>query len=274
VLALFARIPVFRSVLWHIRRKPFLTMAERHRLESEALSRRHARERQDIERLRRAVRLVERRECQALARSRLRTVRATDHKIDMMAINAFDITAMPARRPGDDQSFTPTVSPAQPPAPTPEPEGSAASHSAHTDDDLPAAEHDPSQPLIITADSPLRYLLDEEPEPSEADELVLYEAQLDRLNYLRQWSLTEHFNIDAMYDEMGWEHADPNSNFNHLVNDRKGNQSLQGGVLFVNNGTGLNESKLPMTTDRKEDNPFYMDLPYIYLGSGGGDNDI
>ena len=89
------------------------------------------------------------------------------------------------------------------------PQPGATSRPDHSAADFPAAR-DPSQPLIITADSPLRHLLDEEPVPSEAEELAQYEAQLDRLNYLRQWSLTLNFNRAACFDEMGWQHADPN----------------------------------------------------------------
>ncbi len=106
VLALFSRIPVLRSVLAHIHRKPHLSLGERHRLEREALGRRHAREGQDSQRQRRALRKVEKRERLALARAALRALRATDHKRAMYAANAHDITAPSLRVAGEEDPLT------------------------------------------------------------------------------------------------------------------------------------------------------------------------
>jgi len=106
VMALFSRLPVLRSVLSHIRRQPFLPLAERHRLEREALVRRHAREWQDHARGLAALRKVERRERQSLHRSVLRTLRARDHRYEMFAANAEDIITPKLHALIDSEPFT------------------------------------------------------------------------------------------------------------------------------------------------------------------------
>lgn len=106
VLALFARIPALRSVLAQIHKNPRLSMAERHRLEQEALARRHVRENRDIERRKRDLRKIEKRERLAVAKVLLRSVRATDYKLEMFAANASDITAPSLYAAGDEEPLT------------------------------------------------------------------------------------------------------------------------------------------------------------------------
>lgn len=89
---LFSRVPVLRSVLIHLRRKGFQTLEERHDNEMLALTRRHEREMLDLARRYSALRMVEKREKQVLARTLLRGIRARDHKHDMFDVTAKDIT--------------------------------------------------------------------------------------------------------------------------------------------------------------------------------------
>jgi hypothetical protein len=91
--ALFARLPVLRTVLSPLRRRANVPLEERHRIERAALSRRHDRERRDLQRRQRMLRNIERRERQAVARSVLRSLRARDHKHEMFVANAHDVTS-------------------------------------------------------------------------------------------------------------------------------------------------------------------------------------
>lgn len=59
-------MPALRSVIGHIQKLTHLDPRERHQLESEALARRHAREKLDIERRRRMNAAIETRERQSL----------------------------------------------------------------------------------------------------------------------------------------------------------------------------------------------------------------
>lgn len=76
VWGLFTRLPVLRSVLGHIRKNPKLSLAERHKLENEALDRRYAREKADMDRRAKALDRVEARENRSLGRDRRRMERA------------------------------------------------------------------------------------------------------------------------------------------------------------------------------------------------------
>jgi Relaxase/Mobilisation nuclease domain len=69
VVGLIGRMPGLRSVLSHIQKMTHLDPKERHRLENEALARRHAREKRDIERRRRALARLEARERQSLEKA-------------------------------------------------------------------------------------------------------------------------------------------------------------------------------------------------------------
>ena len=69
VADLIRRTPGLRSVLSHIQKKTHLDPKERHRLENEALARRHAREKRDIERRRRTLARLETRERQSLEKA-------------------------------------------------------------------------------------------------------------------------------------------------------------------------------------------------------------
>lgn len=69
VADLIRRTPGLRSVLSHIQKGTYLDPKERHRLENEALARRHAREKLDIERRRRGLARVETRERQSLEKA-------------------------------------------------------------------------------------------------------------------------------------------------------------------------------------------------------------
>lgn len=68
------------------------------------------------------------------------------------------------------------------------------------------------------------------------------------------------------------EFAEGNSNFNHLVVDSRGVEASAGGALFLDNGPILSEGSLPEITGERTANPFYSQVPYVYLGSGGGHN--
>lgn len=72
VADLIGRTPALRSVLGHIQKLTHLDPKERHRLECETLARRHAREKLDIERKKRAVAKIEAREQRALGRAKTR----------------------------------------------------------------------------------------------------------------------------------------------------------------------------------------------------------
>lgn len=72
------RVPGLRSVVGHLRRNPALNVAERHRLENEALDRRHDRERKGIERRAAALDMIEARERRSLIRDLVRETRVED----------------------------------------------------------------------------------------------------------------------------------------------------------------------------------------------------
>jgi hypothetical protein len=69
VADLIRRTPGLRSVLAHIQKGTHLDPKERHRLENEALARRHAREKRDIERRRRTLARLETRERHSLEKA-------------------------------------------------------------------------------------------------------------------------------------------------------------------------------------------------------------
>lgn len=78
VFALFERVPALRSVISHLRRNPAINAAERHRLEDEALDRRHERERRGIDRRAAALDNIEVRERRGLIRDLVRQTRVED----------------------------------------------------------------------------------------------------------------------------------------------------------------------------------------------------
>ena len=83
VADLIGRTPGLRSVLGHIQKLTHLDPKERHALESEALARRHAREKLDIERRKRLLARIETREKQALQkalRRKAQQARKADNK--------------------------------------------------------------------------------------------------------------------------------------------------------------------------------------------------
>lgn len=73
VADLIGRTPALRSILGHIQKLTHLDPKARHRLERETLARRHAREKIDIERKKRALAKIEAREQRALGRGRAQT---------------------------------------------------------------------------------------------------------------------------------------------------------------------------------------------------------
>jgi hypothetical protein len=75
---LLDRVPGLRSVVGHLRRNPALNPAERHRLENEALARRHDRERMGIDRGAAAMDKIEARERRGLIRDLVRETRVED----------------------------------------------------------------------------------------------------------------------------------------------------------------------------------------------------
>ena len=78
VFALFDRVPALRSVILPLRRNPAINASERHRIESEALERRHAREHRSIDRRARALDMIDARERRGLIRDLVRQARAED----------------------------------------------------------------------------------------------------------------------------------------------------------------------------------------------------
>mgnify|MGYP001114919264 FL=1 len=78
VFALFDRVPALRSVILPLRRNPAINAAERHRLEDEALDRRHARENRAIDRRAEALDLIDARERRGLIRDLVGAARAED----------------------------------------------------------------------------------------------------------------------------------------------------------------------------------------------------
>lgn len=78
VFALFERVPALRSVIAHLRRNPAINAAERHRLEDEALDRRHERESRAIDRRAAAFDKIEARERRGLIRDLVRQTRVED----------------------------------------------------------------------------------------------------------------------------------------------------------------------------------------------------
>lgn len=78
VFALFERVPALRSVIAHLRRNPEINSAERHRLEDEALDRRHERESRAIDRREAALDKIEARERRGLIRDLVKQTRVED----------------------------------------------------------------------------------------------------------------------------------------------------------------------------------------------------
>lgn len=78
VFALFERVPALRSVNAYLRRNPTINPTERHRLEDEALDRRHERESLAIDRRAAALDKIEVRERRGLIRDLVRQARVED----------------------------------------------------------------------------------------------------------------------------------------------------------------------------------------------------
>jgi hypothetical protein len=83
VADLIARMPGLRSVLSHIQKMTQLDPKERHRLEREALDRRHARERKDFDRRKRVLDRLETREIASLERALRRELREMQLELDL-----------------------------------------------------------------------------------------------------------------------------------------------------------------------------------------------
>ncbi len=78
VFALFDRVPALRSVIAPLRRNPAINAAERHKLEDEALERRHKREHKSIDRHAAALDKIDVRERRGLIRDLVRQSRVED----------------------------------------------------------------------------------------------------------------------------------------------------------------------------------------------------
>lgn len=78
LLDLFDRVPALRSVIAHLRRNPSINAAERHRIEDEALDRRHDRECLAIDRRAAALDKIESRERRGLIRDLVKQARVED----------------------------------------------------------------------------------------------------------------------------------------------------------------------------------------------------
>lgn len=75
---LFDRVPALRSVIAPLRRNPTINAAERHKLENEALERRHTRERRAVDRRAVALDMIDARERRGLIRDLVRETRVED----------------------------------------------------------------------------------------------------------------------------------------------------------------------------------------------------
>jgi len=71
-------VPALRSVILPLRRNPAINAAERHRLEDEALDRRHARERRSLDRRAATLDQIDARERRGLVRDLVGAARAED----------------------------------------------------------------------------------------------------------------------------------------------------------------------------------------------------
>lgn len=78
VFALVDRVPGLCSVILPLRRNPSINAEERHRIENEALERRHAREQRSVDRRARALDMIDARERRGLIRDLVRQTRADD----------------------------------------------------------------------------------------------------------------------------------------------------------------------------------------------------
>jgi hypothetical protein len=78
VFALFERVPALRSVIAYLRRNPAINATERHRIENEALDRRHDREHLAVDRRAAALDKIEVRERRSLIRDLVRQSRVED----------------------------------------------------------------------------------------------------------------------------------------------------------------------------------------------------
>lgn len=100
VFGLFRKVPVLRSVLARFQKLPKLNATERHRLENEALDRRYAREKQDIDRREKALGRVEARENKSMAADRRRMEAFRQKRgAGQLRANAEDITAAKQQSP-------------------------------------------------------------------------------------------------------------------------------------------------------------------------------
>src|SRR5581483_10280154 len=90
-------------------------------------------------------------------------------------------------------------------------------------------------------------------------------------NFFRHFSL--YVKNGILVPENEDDYNGQNSNFNMLVNDRTG-QAQTGGAIIVQNAltNPMLPSQLPKVHDKKEENPFYGKLAYIYLGGADGKN--
>src|SRR5690606_31293833 len=78
VFAVMDRVPGLRSVIAPLRNNPAINAAERHRIEDEALKRRHQRETKAIDRRAAALDKIEARERRGLVRDLVQQARADD----------------------------------------------------------------------------------------------------------------------------------------------------------------------------------------------------
>jgi hypothetical protein len=78
VFALFERVPALRSVIAYLRSNPSINATERHRIENEALDRRHEREHRSLDRRESALDKIDARERRGLVRDLVRQTRVDD----------------------------------------------------------------------------------------------------------------------------------------------------------------------------------------------------
>jgi hypothetical protein len=100
IFGLFDRVPGLRSVIAPLRRNPKINPSERHRIEREALERRHQRERFMLDRCYRALDRVDARERRSLETTIRRKIKAAENlrfdagqaRHDQIEVNKLDIT--------------------------------------------------------------------------------------------------------------------------------------------------------------------------------------
>ena len=190
VLTLIGRIPALRSVLAHITTNPHLSPLERRRAERQALRRRHERELLGLERRKAALGRVEQLERASAMAAITRQIRAADHKAEMFAVNAHDITAPRLRSAGDEHPLTNDLDPAEAQV--------AREHALFHYGLTPFLNQCAGVDNPYRAGGPATIHITTDPDPPPDDEpLDPIELEIAREHALLQYGLTPYFNSSA-----------------------------------------------------------------------------